>query len=271
MDRPNLARVARLSIAALLVLGGCSPAPSATVPLVFVSGPPPATPPPSAAAPSPTTELPSPSPAAGVIDPANFVAAIDNPWFPLRPGTTYTYEGTEDGEKLLETFEVTSETKVVDGVTCVVIHDNLKVAGVLEERTIDWYAQDRDGNVWYFGEDTAELDENGNVTSTAGTWTAGVDGALPGIFMPADPVVGYVGEQEIYPGTAEDRFVVILTNGNVKVKLGSYTNALVTVEWTILEPGVLSEKAYVAGIGQVKEFDVAGGTEFLQLTKVVTP
>ena len=271
MDRPNRAGPAVVLTAITIAVAGCSPSPSATVPLVFNSGSPPPTASPIAAVPSPSSALASPSPGPGVIDPANFTTTIDNRFFPLLPGTTFTYEGTEDGEKLLETFEVTTETKVVDGVTCVVIRDNLKVAGVLEERTIDWYAQDRDGNVWYFGEDTATLDEQGNVTGTSGTWTAGVDGALPGIFMPADPVVGYAGEQEIYVGTAEDRFVVILANASVKVKLGSYANALVTLEWTVLEPDVLSEKAYVPGIGQVKEFDVAGGTEFLQLTRLATP
>src|SRR5258706_13928529 len=131
MDRPNLAHVAVAAIATAFLAGACSPAPSATAPPVLASGPPPASGPPGTSAPSPSAAaVASPGPGASggtaAIDPANFTTTIDNQWLSLKPGTTFTYEGTEDGEKLLETFQVTSETKVVDGVTCVVIHDNLK-------------------------------------------------------------------------------------------------------------------------------------------------
>jgi hypothetical protein len=280
--RQTRARPRRTAIALVLALSlgvaACeTTAPSPTAPLVQESSPPasaPATVATGTPAPSPVvTPSPaaSPSTAPAAIDPANFTTTIDNPWFPLIPGWTYTYEGTEDGDRLFETFEVTTETKVVDGVTCVVIRDLLKVNGILEERTSDYYVQDLQGDVWYFGEDTAELDEQGHVTNTEGTWTAGVDGAQPGIFMPANPTVGYAGEQEIYPGTAEDRFVVLLSTATVKVPYGSFSNALVTLEWTILEPGVLSEKQYARGVGQVKEFDVKGGSETLSLTKLVKP
>jgi hypothetical protein len=251
-------------------------APSPTAPVVQGSAPPASAPTPASSGTPLPSAVATPSPAASpsgsaAIDPANFTTKIVNPWFPLIPGWLYTYQGTEDGDRLFETFEVTTETKVLDGVTCVVIRDLLKINGVLEERTSDYYVQDLQGNVWYFGEDTAELDEQGHVTNTEGTWAAGVDGAQPGIFMPADPEVGYVGQQEIYPGTAEDRFVVLLTNASVKVPYGSFPNALATLEWTVLEPGVLSEKQYALGIGQVKEFDVNGGSETLSLTKLVKP
>jgi hypothetical protein len=202
---------------------------------------------------------------AGSIDPANFVAAIDNPWFPLKPGTTFTYRGIKDGEKAVDTFAVTSDTRVVAGVTCVVVRDELTLAGALAEKTEDWYVQDRAGNVWYFGEATAELDEAGKIVSTEGSWETGVDGARPGIFMPADPAVGYSGAQEFYPGQAEDHFVVLLTDQTVKVPAGSYSGVLVTAEWTPLEPSVLSEKAYAKGIGEIREADVEGGDEKLEL------
>jgi hypothetical protein len=205
------------------------------------------------------------------IDPANFVVTVSNPWFPLTPGTTLTYKGTKDGEDAVDVFEVTDQTKVVDGVTCVVVHDRLMLGGTLHEQTEDWYVQDRDGNVWYFGEATAELDDAGKVVSTDGSWTAGEDGATAGIYMPADPQVGQSMQQEFYPGQAEDHFVVLLTTGSVKVPAGNYKDALLTAEWTPLEPEVLGEKFYAKGIGLVKEFDVAGGQETLALTKVEGP
>jgi hypothetical protein len=236
----------------------------------------------SAAAPSvsPASEgpvAPSASAAAGAsdgptgIDPSDFVATVSNPWFPLTPGTKLTYTGDKDGEKAVDVFEVTNETKVIDGVTCLVIRDSLTLGGVLEERTEDWYVQDRAGNVWYFGEDTAELDEAGKVVSTEGSWMAGQDGAEPGIFMPADPRVGVSGQQEFYAGQAEDHFVVLLTTAKAKVPAGNYANALLTAEWTPLEPDVLGEKLYVKGVGLVKEFDVAGGKETLALARIEGP
>jgi len=215
----------------------------------------------------------SPGPSAGSaipIDPANFVAVVDNPWFPLIPGTVFTYRGTKDGQVAVDTFTVTSDTKVVAGVTCTVIHDQLTLDGALAETTDDWYVQDRAGNVWYFGEATQEL-ENGKVVNTDGSWETGVDGAQPGIFMPAAPVVGLSGVQEVDPGQAEDHYVVLLTDAKVKVPLGSYGGVLLTAEWTPLEPDVLSEKAYVNGLGEVREADVAGGDEALELTKIVKP
>ena len=141
--------------------------------------------------------------------PANFVAEVDNPWFPLKPGTTYVYRGAKDGKPSREMLEVTHLTKTIQGVRAMVLHDNLYLAGKLAERTSDWYAQDADGNVWYLGEDTAEFDRNGRITSTEGSWQAGVDGAEAGIYMPAHPKVGESYSQEYYKGHAEDHFRVV--------------------------------------------------------------
>jgi hypothetical protein len=259
--------------------------------LVVACGSPPTTPAPPTSAPAsigPSIALSSPSAIAATksptesgtpvesaapvsIDPATFVATVTNPWFPLTPGTKLTYEGIKDGEDAVDIFEVTDQTKVVDGVTCVVIHDSLTLGGTLHERTEDWYVQDLDGNVWYFGEATAELDDAGKVVSTDGSWTAGEDGATPGIYMPGDPQVGQSMQQEFYPGQAEDHFVVLLTSGSVKVPAGTYKDALLTAEWTPLEPEVLGEKFYGKGVGLVKEFDVVGGQETLALTKIDGP
>ncbi|MGZ4396326.1 MAG: hypothetical protein ACXVZ2_13300, partial [Gaiellaceae bacterium] len=141
---------------------------------------------------------------AAAAPPGEFVARVDNPWFPLTPGTTYFYTGVKDGHPSRVVTTVTHRTAVIAGVRCTVIDDRGYESGRLAERTTDWYAQDRLGNVWYFGESTAELDAKGRVTSTEGTWRAGVDGARAGIYMPAHPRVGQSYAQEFYKGHAQD-------------------------------------------------------------------
>jgi len=130
------------------------------------------------------------------LPPRGFSAHVDNPWFPLRAGTVYVYRGVKDGKPARDVVTVTHKTVVIDAAPCVVVRDRLYLAGKLEERTLDWYSQDRDGNVWYFGEQTAELDARGNVKTREGSWRAGHDGALPGVYMPAHPVPGRTGRQE---------------------------------------------------------------------------
>jgi hypothetical protein len=188
-----------------------------------------------------------------------FSAHVDNPWFPLVPGTTYTYNGVKDGKRSREVLTVTHRTKTVAGVPCVVVEDRLYLAGHLAERTADWYSQDRLGNVWYFGEATAELDDQGHVQTTEGSWQAGAHGAKPGILMPARPHVGQSGLQEYYKGHAEDHFRVVGLFGN---------NAVLTEESTPLEPGVLDHKLYVRGVGTVLERTVKGGDELNELVSV---
>src|SRR5919109_412939 len=144
-----------------------------------------------------------------LIDPDNFVRVIDNPYFPLEPGTKFIYEGESEGTPTREVMTVTSETKEILGVTTTVVHHLAYEDKVLVEETFDWFAQDVDGNVWYFGEDTKEFDENGNVISTEGSWEAGVDGAEAGIIMLADPQVGDRYYQEFYRGEAEDQAKVL--------------------------------------------------------------
>jgi hypothetical protein len=200
----------------------------------------------------------------------SFDAHVDNQWFPLKPGTTYVYRGSKDGTPARDVFAVTHRTKLIDGARCVVVHDRLYLRGRLGERTTDYYAQDRNGTVWYFGEQTAELDAHGRVTSTEGTWRAGVDGARAGIYMPAHPRVGEGHRQELYRGHAEDHFQVVARNARITVPYGTFAHALHTKEWTPLEPGVLDAKYYVRGIGQVAERTVRGGRERAVLVDVVT-
>ena len=197
------------------------------------------------------------------IDPARFSAQIDNPWFPLKPGTVAVYSGVKDGKKAKDIVTVTGQTKTIAGARCRAVSDRLYLDGQLAERTTDWYTQDDRGYVWYFGERTAELDRQGRVTSTEGTWQAGVDGARPGIFMPARPRVGVAYRQEFYKGHAEDHFRVVSLFRTVTAP--STPNALLTQEWTPLEPGAIDHKLYVRGIGDVVERTVKGGNEHLEL------
>jgi hypothetical protein len=188
-----------------------------------------------------------------------FSARVTNPWFPLKPGTTYTYVGVKDGKPSRDVIHVTRRTITIAGAPCVVVSDRLYLAGHLQERTLDYYSQNASGDVWYFGEDTAELDEKGHVTTTEGTWRAGADGARPGIFMPAHPRVGQTGQPEFYKGHAQDHFRVVAFLG---------PNALRTEEWTPLEPGVLDHKLYVRSVGEVFERTVKGGDELNELVRV---
>jgi hypothetical protein len=205
---------------------------------------------------------------AGGPDPANFTGRVTNPWFPLKPGTTYVYRGARDGKSARDLVTVTRRTKTIQRVSCVVVRDLLYVNGKLRERTADWYTQDTRGNVWYFGEDTAELDERGRVTSREGSWQAGRNGAKAGIYMPARPRVDYRGRQEFYRGHAEDHFEILSLHAEVKVPAVSTKRALLTREWTPLEPGTIDHKYYVRGLGNVREQTVKGGQERMELVSV---
>ena len=194
-----------------------------------------------------------------VIDPANFQALVDNLWFPLKPGSLYVYRGVKDGEPVREVYEVTRGVQKVEGVPCVVIHDRLFHSdGSLAEDTFDFYTQDRQGNVWYFGEMTVALDDKGKLTDTGGSWLAGEDGAQPGIFMEANPTVGHTFRQEYYPAHAEDQFKVLTLQASLSVPFGPFTNTLLTQETTALEPGIVDHKNYAKGIGEVAELQVQG-------------
>jgi hypothetical protein len=199
---------------------------------------------------------------------SRFSANVTNPWFPLAPGSVYRYRGLKDGEPSSEVMTVTHRTRTIDGARTVAVSDLLYLRGKLEERTTDYYTQDADGNVWYFGEDTAELDRNGNVKDTSGSWLAGKDGAKPGIFMYAEPRVGQSARQEFLKGEAEDHFQVLRLGEHVTVPYQDFGNALLTKEWTPLEPGVLDHKFYARGIGTVLEQTVAGGNERNELVSL---
>ena len=202
------------------------------------------------------------------IDPGDFVLPVDNPYFPLEPGTSYRFEGTKEGRRAVDVFTVTGDTKEILGVTNTVVVDRLFVDGRLEEIAHDWYAQDRDGNVWYFGETIREFNHQGKEIPAKGEWKAGVDGANPGIAMPADPQIGDVFRPEYYKGTAEDRYGIVSLTAEVRVPFDAFEDVLMMTEQTRLEPGVVGLKFHARGIGQIMESVPTGPHETLSLVSV---
>ena len=195
----------------------------------------------------------------------DFTTNIDNPFFTLRPGTTFVFENKDAGTQ--DIFTVTRDTVVVDGVTCVVVHDIAMENGKVVEDTFDWFAQDSAGNVWYFGEATQSFKGgNPHPISTAGSWEAGVDGAEAGIIMLADPQVGDVYAQESAPGIAEDFAEVLALGQTVSTPYGTFDGALKTRDVNPLDPSE-ENKFYVPGVGAVLTTNADGERE--ELTKVI--
>jgi hypothetical protein len=193
------------------------------------------------------------------IDADDFVSGVDHPYFPMLPGTTWIYEGVSD--EGVEHVEVTvlDETRKVIDVDAVVVRDIVTVDGEVVEETYDWFAQDKDGNVWYLGEEVSNY-EGGVFVDSEGSWEAGVAGALPGIIMWADPQPGEPYRQEYHEGEAEDMAKVIGHDGVAEVPFGRFTDVLVIEEWTPLEPGVAERKHYAEGVGLVQASAVKDGT-----------
>jgi hypothetical protein len=201
----------------------------------------------------PQTCKPNAAGYAPVIDPADFSTTIDNKYLGYLPGTMARY--VQSSGDVVET-DVMSETKVVMGVTCRVVHDFLKSkTGELLEDTYDYYAQDKAGNVWYFGEDTKAF--VGSQVSTAGAWLAGVACARPGIVMKASPQVGDKYRQEYLEGEAEDEAEVVALDEKITVPYGTLAGCIKTKELSRLAPGDLENKYYCPGVfGPVRSVDV---------------
>jgi hypothetical protein len=193
------------------------------------------------------------------LNPADFTTKIDNPYFPMSPGDHWVYREVENGEVQRIDVTVTNKTKTMgNGIEARVVHDLVSQNGEPVEDTMDWYAQDSAGTLWYMGEDTAEY-KNGKVSSTAGSWEAGVDGAEPGIIMPAQPKAGMAYREEYYAGEAEDEAKITGVDAKTKVPFESYQHVVTTENTSPLEPKVLEHKWYAQGVGPVREALLSGG------------
>jgi hypothetical protein len=200
------------------------------------------------------------------LNPADFTTRIDNPYWPMKAGSRWVYRSV-DPEGLTaqrDVVKATNQTKKVDGVETLVVSDVASENGKPVEVTSDYYAQDKAGNIWYFGENTAEY-SNGKVKSREGSFEAGVDGAQAGVALPANPKPGMKYRQEDYAGQAEDRGEVISTDAQAEPPFGHFTNALMTEDTSPLEPKVLEFKFYARGIGPATSVSVSGGSEFEEL------
>ena len=202
------------------------------------------------------------------LDPTGFVDTIDNPYYPLPVGRTLVYRGVRDGQTQVDRVTVTDKTKVIGGVTATVVRDVAKHGTTLLEATNDWFAQDVQGNVCYLGEDTKAYLANGQV-DTSGSWEAGVNGAVSGVIMEADPQVPDSYRQEFLMGEAEDTAWIVGRGGPLTIPYGTVHNVLTSLEHTVLEPDVVDKKVYAPGLGIVLEQALAGGQEVARLVEVI--
>jgi hypothetical protein len=213
------------------------------------------------------TNMPADQPYTVSITSDDFVTVVDNPYFPLTPGAKWVYKARlEDGTVEGDEVEVLQETRQIMGVTAVVVRDVVLVDGQITEETFDWYAQDKEGNVWYLGE-MVDNYEDGVLVNHAGSWEWGKDGALPGIIMWADPSA-HMNEtyyQEYYAGEAEDQGQILSVGESVTVPFGSFDNVVKTFDSSALDPDLKENKFYAQGIGVIKEIDMHTGEEVVLL------
>ena len=200
------------------------------------------------------------------IRPADFGGPVENPYFPLIPGSRWVYQGKQGDGTERTVVEATPDTKAILGVTNVVVHNTVSNDGTVTEDTFDWYAEDREGNVWYFGEDTKEF-ENGVVASTEGSWEGGRRRRQGRDHHEGPSRAGVAYRQEYYRGHAEDFAQVLGKSESVTAPAGTYHDVLKTKEFTPLEPKLLEHKYYACGVGVVREVTVKGGSYRVQLVE----
>jgi hypothetical protein len=199
------------------------------------------------------------------LDPHDFSTEIDNPYWPMKPGSRWIYRETDaEGSAARDVVTVTDRTKDIAGIEARVVHDVVSEDGEVLEDTFDWYAEDGDGNIWYLGEDTTEY-ENGQVKTTEGSWEHGVDGALGGIIVPAEPRPGMSYREEYYRGHAEDGAEVLSVTAKARVPFGTFDHAFQTRNFSPLEPTLVEEKFYARDVGVVLEVTVSGGSDRAEL------
>jgi hypothetical protein len=204
------------------------------------------------------------------LDPADFTARITNRYWPMRPGTTWVYREREGRDLNRVVVSVLRRTRVVHGIRARVVHDRVRRDGRVVEDTHDWYAQDAGGAVWYLGEATREVDDDGSV-STEGSWEHGVDGAQAGVIVPARPVPGCRYRQEHLAGVAEDRGAVLSVREDLRLRAGRFTDVLSTGDYTALEPGAVEHKFLARGVGPVLELSMSPAAGRSVLLRVHRP
>ena len=202
------------------------------------------------------------------LNPKDFSLVIDNPFYPLPVGRKWVYKGTRDGQTQTDTVQVTSDTKVVaEGITARVVRDVATHGNTVLEKTFDWFAQDKQGNVWYLGEDTTAYLPNGHIDKS-GSWEAGVHDGEPGIIMLADPEIPDSYRQEYLKGKAEDTAWIINKGGSVTVPFGTVNHTITSLEFARIEPDVVDQKIYGPGIGIVMETALTGPQEVAKLVSM---
>ena len=269
MPRTLLAGLAGVAIATIAI--GAVPASNRTTPSGEAAAASTSTAPSFATA-ARSARMVSSSAAAIPFDPGNFVpgAPIDNAYFPLPVGRRLVYRGTKEGQTQRDVVRVTAKTKMIDGVLATAVSDIAKHHNTVLERTTDYYAQDKAGNVWYLGEHTVSFGSHGK-RDTSGSWMAGVNGAIPGLIMEADPRIPDAYRQEFLAGEAEDTAWVVRRGGSVSVPFGTIHHKLSTLEATRIEPGAYDLKVYGKGLGIVLERALSGPPEVAKLVRVIEP
>jgi len=199
------------------------------------------------------------------MNPADFTAEIDHPYWPMKPGSRWIFRETDaEGSVSRVVVTVLDKTKTIMGIEATIVHDQVSEKGEVKEDTFDWYAQDAEGNLWYLGEDTTEY-ENGKPKTKEGSWEAGVDGALAGIILPAHPQVGLTYREEYYRGQAEDGAQILSVDALAKVPYGRFEHGIQTRNFSGIEPNVIEEKIYAEDVGVVLEITVSGGSDRTEL------
>ncbi len=203
-----------------------------------------------------------------VLHASNFVSVINNQYFPLPVGRVWVYEGVKDAQSQIDTVKVLARTKLTaEGIRARVVSDIATHGSRVLEKTFDWYAQDKRGNVWYLGEDTTAYLPNGKLDKS-GSWEAGVDDAEPGLIMEAAPKVPDAYRQEYLAGQAEDTAWIVGGTDSLTVPYGTVHHIITSLEATRIEPGLYDKKVYAPGIGVVLERAVTGPTEIARLVSM---
>lgn len=221
----------------------------------------------ASSSPRPGQLAPIHGPYAPKIEPANFARTVDNRYQPFKAGTRFHFVGVKDGKAQTDDEAVLRRTRMIIGVRCTIVRDTVSEHGRALERTLDYYAQDKQGNVWYMGEDSFER-HHGHFVRASDSWRSGVRGGKPGIIMPARPRPGDRYRQEYFPpGKALDEAHVLRLDGHSTVPLGTFKHVLVTSEFSPAEPQT-EKKYYAPGVGEIAERVVPGGHEEFKLVSV---